>query len=82
MTEMLRARRAFFVHVRFGLIALKKSADLAPVLRLPDRLERAIHSQPAHLSGDGHHRLELCQFPEVLGCGCEGKFVLNAAWTA
>ncbi|KIN69465.1 hypothetical protein Z948_3207 [Sulfitobacter donghicola DSW-25 = KCTC 12864 = JCM 14565] len=28
------------------------------------------------------HRFELCEFPEVLGGGGEGKFVLNAAWTS
>ena len=30
----------------------------------------------------GHHRLELGQFPEVLGGGCEGELVLNATWAA
>ena len=29
---------------------------------------------------DGRHWLELGQFPEVLGGGCEGKLVLNATW--
>ncbi|MEO1026695.1 MAG: hypothetical protein AAFX07_14190, partial [Pseudomonadota bacterium] len=28
------------------------------------------------------HWLELGQFAEVLGGGCEGELVLNAAWTA
>jgi hypothetical protein len=29
-----------------------------------------------------YHGLELGQFPEVLGGGCEGEFVLNTAWPA
>ena len=69
-------------NVQIGLIALKKSLDLTPMLWLRDEFEQAIHSQPAHLPGGGHYRLEFCQFPEVLGGCCEDKFVLNAAWTA
>ncbi len=63
-----------------ALILLKKSLDLAPALWLPACFEHAIHGQPDWLSGDGRHRLEFRQFPEVLCCCCEGEFVLDATW--
>ena len=32
------------------------------------------------LACGGHHRLECCAFPKVLGDCCEGKFILDAVW--
>ena len=40
-------------------------------------------SQPASLSSRGWpNRLELCEFPEVLGGCCESKLILYAVWAA
>ena len=59
---------------------MKKSLYWTLVRWLSGWFEEAIYVQPDGLSGDGHHRLEFCEFAEVLGGSCEGKFVLDATW--
>ena len=59
---MLHERRTQFNFDHFGLIVLKKSADWAPGLWLSDKLEQAIHSQPAAHPASGIIGLSFASF--------------------
>ncbi len=63
-----------------GLMSLKNSLFLAVRVGLLIWFLGAICGYAAFLPCGRHRRLQFGQFPEVLGGGCEGKFVLDATW--
>jgi len=67
---------------QFGLIPLKKPSDFERGCELRLSFDGCDRFHPGFSSCDWCRWLELCQFPEVLGGGCEGKFVLSATWAA
>jgi len=79
---MLQLQSLELGRVRKGLIPLKKPSDFERGCELRLSFDGCDRFHPGSSSCDWCRWLELCQFPEVLGGGCEGKFVLNATWAA
>src|SRR6056297_2853911 len=76
------AVRVDVVIEQFRPIPLKKPSDFERGCELRLSFDGCDRFHPGFSSCDWCRWLELCQFPEVLGGGCEGKFVLNAIWAA